>query len=263
MEEVARWKTTRGRFRAERTSFIASNYLLSPKKAGSKEESENRVPSGQTHATSEESTGEGESASPETAVNNDVAPQFELPPKTEIKEYDLFREPVSFTSDEIKELSTKNIDPTKNCIAIGGEVLQTILKQLDRLRNTPGFKSLPEYSLHDKGVDNDEEEEGGEDNGNDNAESTSERAKSSERARVLSLMTQDLPESLFDSAEVIVAERVREKYWEGFKASEQYTKLLNFLWFQDKKVVEEDFFVMRVLGRGGFGLVTGKKLLSR
>lgn len=264
MEEVARWKTTRGRFRAERTSFIASNYLLSPKKAGTKEESENRVPSGQTHATSEESTGEGESASPETSVNNDVAPQFELPPKTEIKEYDLCREPVSFTEDEIKELSSKNIDPTKNCIAIGGEVLGTILKQLDRLRNTPGFKSLPEYSLHDKGVDNDEEEEGDEkDDDNDNAESTSERAKSSERTRMLSLMTQDLPESLFDSAEVIVAERVREKYWEGFKASEQYTKLLNFLWFQDKKVVEEDFFVMRVLGRGGFGLVTGKKLLSR
>ena len=256
MEEVARWKTTRGRFRAEKTSFIASNYLLSPKKKSSSSAAaaatKEHTPSGQTHATSE-STGEGESA-PDTAAaatDDDDVPQFELPPKSEINEYDLCREPISFSAEEIKELSSQNSDPTKNCIAVGGEVLQTILKRLDKLRNTPGFKSLPDYSLHDKGVDDDED-------GEDDTVKSSEVAKLNERTRLLSLISQDLPENLFDCAEVIVAEKVREKYWEGFKGSEQYTKLLNFLWFQDKKVVEEDFFVMRVLGRGGFGLVTGK-----
>lgn len=257
MEEVARWKSTQGRFRAEKTSFIASNYLLSPKIAA-----KDHTASVQTHATSEESiAGEGEST-PESAEPADstaaaasalLVPKFELPPKTEISEYDyLCREPVSVSAEEIKELSSQNSDPTKNCIAVGGEVLQTILTKLDKLRNTPGYNSLPSYSLHGKGADDEGKGDG------DDVTSSEEVVKSNERTRLLSLMSNDLPQSLFDSAEAIVAENVREKHWAGFEGSEYYTKLLNFLWFQDKKVVEEDFFVMRVLGRGGFGLVTGK-----
>ena len=72
------------------------------------------------------------------------------------------------------------------------------------------------------------------------------------------MITNTLPEDLFDEAYVIITQNVKEKHWQGFVESEQYTKLLNFLWFQDRPVVEEDFFLMRVLGRGGFGLVTGK-----
>jgi hypothetical protein len=30
------------------------------------------------------------------------------------------------------------------------------------------------------------------------------------------------------------------------------------MWHRDRKVADDDFFLMRVLGRGGFGLVTGK-----
>jgi hypothetical protein len=248
MEEVARWKSTQGRFRAEKTSFIASNYLLSPKITA-----KDHTPSGVTHAT-ESTTGEGESV-PETAESAVVStgkkvdvPKFQLPPKTEISEHDLCREPVTFSAEEIQELCSQNSDPTKNCIAVGGEVLQTILTKLDKLRNTPGYDSLPSYSCHGNKRDDDD----------DDADSSEAVKSKNERTRMLSLMSNDLPPSLFDSAEVIVAENVRAKYWAGFLGSEYYTKLLNFLWFQDKKVVEEDFFVMRVLGRGGFGLVTGK-----
>mmetsp|Transcript_28016 Transcript_28016/g.44065 ORF Transcript_28016/g.44065 Transcript_28016/m.44065 type:complete len:685 (+) Transcript_28016:193-2247(+) len=252
MEEVARWKTTQGRFRAKKTSFIASNYLLSPKIVDVKDNSA----SAQTHATSEESTttaGEGEAA-PEAATPEVHAPKFEVPPKTEISEYDLCREPVELSAEERKELCGKNTDPTKNCIAVGGEVLQTILAKMDKLRNAPGYDSMPPFSCH--GV------MGGDYDGNSSSDenpSSDSSAKSTERTRMLSLISNDLPQNLFDSAEVIVAEQVREKHWAGFEGSEYYTKMLNFLWFQDKKVVEEDFFVMRVLGRGGFGLVTACK----
>jgi len=249
MEEVARWKSTQGRFRAEKTSFIASNYLLSPKMAVKV-----NTASAQTHATSEESTttaGEGEAAPEGAAEPAEVdVPKFELPPKTEISEYDLCRDPAELSAEERKELSSKNSDPTKNCIAVGGEVLQTILTKLDKLRNTPGYDSLPAYSCHSKN--------GGDSDGNSSSDEIPSSDSSKERTRLLSLMSNDLPQNLFDCAEVIVAENVREKHWAGFEGSEYYTKLLNFLWIQDKKVVEEDFFVMRVLGRGGFGLVTGK-----
>ena len=68
----------------------------------------------------------------------------------------------------------------------------------------------------------------------------------------------NIPDSFFDKVEAVVVEGLRQQYWDEFLVSEQHTKLLNFLWYQDRTVVPEDFFVMRVLGRGGFGLVTGK-----
>jgi len=68
-----------------------------------------------------------------------------------------------------------------------------------------------------------------------------------------------LPDDFFDDAEGIIMETLKRQYWTAFQGSEQYTKLLNFLWYMDRRVVPEDFFVMRVLGRGGFGLVTACK----
>lgn len=64
--------------------------------------------------------------------------------------------------------------------------------------------------------------------------------------------------TLFDEAEAIVFASVERDYAKGFFDSSYYRKLLNFLWFQDRRVVQEDFFTMRVLGRGGFGLVKGE-----
>lgn len=67
-----------------------------------------------------------------------------------------------------------------------------------------------------------------------------------------------LPDSVFDKVDALVVESLRKEYWEGFTQSEKFTRLRNFLWFQDRRVVPDDFFTMRVLGRGGFGSVIGK-----
>lgn len=61
----------------------------------------------------------------------------------------------------------------------------------------------------------------------------------------------------FDAAEAVVMESLKRDYFEAFLKSSEYKRLKNFLWYQDRRVVAEDFYVMRVLGRGGFGLVTG------
>jgi len=63
---------------------------------------------------------------------------------------------------------------------------------------------------------------------------------------------------LFDELELIVMEGLQRQYWKDFLQSNEYKKLLNFWWYRDRKVIEDDFFLMRVLGRGGFGLVHGE-----
>lgn len=62
---------------------------------------------------------------------------------------------------------------------------------------------------------------------------------------------------IFDKLEAVVFETLKTHYFQAFLQSVEYTRLLNFLWYEDRRVVEEDFFILRVLGRGGFGLVTG------
>ena len=76
-------------------------------------------------------------------------------------------------------------------------------------------------------------------------------------ARLRSNSAHRLSRDVFDKAEAIIMESLRRDYWDKFKKSEEFARLKNFLWYQDRRVVPEDFFVMRVLGRGGFGLVTG------
>lgn len=76
-------------------------------------------------------------------------------------------------------------------------------------------------------------------------------------ARLRSNSAHRLSRDVFDKAEAIIMESLRRDYWDKFKESEEFARLKNFLWYQDRRVVPEDFFVMRVLGRGGFGLVTG------
>lgn len=61
----------------------------------------------------------------------------------------------------------------------------------------------------------------------------------------------------FNRSEQVVMESLSRDYWKAFLESPYWTKLQHFLWYQDRRVVPDDFFVMRVLGRGGFGLVTG------
>jgi len=80
------------------------------------------------------------------------------------------------------------------------------------------------------------------------------------RLRESNNSTRDLlDDTIFDSAERAVMESLRREYWADFQQSPEFIKLKHFLWYQDRPVVPDDFFVMRVLGRGGFGLVTACK----
>jgi len=64
--------------------------------------------------------------------------------------------------------------------------------------------------------------------------------------------------NIFDELEAIVLAGLKREYWAAFLQSLQHTKLMKFLWYQDQSVVPDDFFPMRVLGRGGFDLVKGE-----
>lgn len=200
------------------------------------------------HKASEEG-----SSSPSTPAAN--LPPAPLPKKTEIVEYDLARDPTtSYTPEEIEELRTQNTDDTKNLIGVGGSVLSAILEKVNKLRTSPGFHTLPEIN------EDEDDDNNGYIPGLEERKEKVPLSKTQQRSiRNLSLVSNELPESLFDDAETIVAMNLRDRYWVGFQSSAHHTKLLNFLWFQDRTVVEEDFFVMRVLGRGGFGLVTACK----
>jgi hypothetical protein len=64
---------------------------------------------------------------------------------------------------------------------------------------------------------------------------------------------------VIQTVEILVYESLKRDYDKRFHAgSSQYLRMRNFLWYQDRRVVHEDFYIMRVLGRGGFGLVSGK-----
>ena len=66
-----------------------------------------------------------------------------------------------------------------------------------------------------------------------------------------------LPTDFFDIAEYMVMQSLKRDYYQRFQKSSYFMKLKHFLWYQDRRVLPDDFFVLRVLGRGGFGLVTG------
>eukprot|EP00980_Cylindrotheca_fusiformis_P007330 scaffold1525_cov142-Cylindrotheca_fusiformis.AAC.130 len=178
-----------------------------------------------------------------------------IPPKKEISEFDLVRKAPNMDPEHISALFSSSIDPSKshNCLGLKGEVIRDIE---DALRShAREVRQSSRSSLIPAEI---------EPNGN-STQSTKER-----RYESLRELTQTWRESkatvdtgmsidLFDNAEVVVVESLRREYWKTFIESEYYSKLLNFLWFQDRPVVPDDFFNMRVLGRGGFGSVVACK----
>jgi len=66
-------------------------------------------------------------------------------------------------------------------------------------------------------------------------------------------------DDIFNVAIQIILESIRLKHWENFISVEtgHWSKLIKLLWNKDRPVAYGDFYLMRVLGRGGFGLVTG------
>lgn len=252
IEEVCRWRKLRGRHRDSRAWKIVSRYL----EAG-------RV------------DGEGNP---------------KLLTKTEIEEFDLNRRPIPLSKEQLAEVYEANIDLScsKCPVGLDGPARDDVIQSVNKYKATrsestrlshSGLLSSPESAsenLSSRGNGKEKEIFGSGEDGNlatpgENSSfsdkktvlsphSTLSRKKSSSFSyfRYLDVVSV-LPDDLFDIVESVVLESLRKQYWDGFRESPEYSRLLNFLWYQDRKVVEEDFFVMRVLGRGGFGLVTACK----
>jgi beta-adrenergic-receptor kinase len=90
-----------------------------------------------------------------------------------------------------------------------------------------------------------------------NRSATRETLRKSASSKMIVHRIVSFKPDFFDKAEYATIESLRRQYWSTFMASPYWIKLKHFLWYQDRRVIPEDFFVLRVLGRGGFGLVTG------
>eukprot|EP00545_Synedropsis_sp_CCMP1620_P011316 CAMPEP_0119004162 /NCGR_PEP_ID=MMETSP1176-20130426/987_1 /TAXON_ID=265551 /ORGANISM="Synedropsis recta cf, Strain CCMP1620" /LENGTH=684 /DNA_ID=CAMNT_0006955841 /DNA_START=247 /DNA_END=2301 /DNA_ORIENTATION=+ len=249
-EEVIRWKKLRGRQRVDKAKRIIATYLK-----------------------------------PQTSSS--------LTPKTEIDEYDLERTVPQL--DDIETYMSQNFDiSTQNsCVGLHGPVLDTIFTKMQAVEQARASykrekekQKAEEPQLEESGNgecpftehDHEEEEEQQldvrqqtrEDSTRSHSHShsgdVSKDLSISRHSAQIRLVTKKpdvgpryLSDDVFDIAEAIVMESLRKQYWGAFLESDQYIKLMHFLWYQDRRVSPEDFFVMRVLGRGGFGLVTACK----
>ena len=239
VEEVLRFRKLRGRQRIDKARFILTHYLQT---------------SNSTFDNSDSAAGTS---------------RTDLPPKTEIDEFDLDRMPPDLNMPEaaFQALCKTTIDSENLfcCIGLKGAVrddlIATLKIALDKAESIQKAESVP-TSVTQSNASTGSRKESDSIKEEDKSESLS-IANTSESMRDLTkrLRTDgvgDMPGSIFDQAEAIVTEALRREYWESYQESEWFTKLRNFLWYQDRRVVPEDFFVMRVLGRGGFGSVTGK-----
>ena len=225
VEEVIRWRRLKGKQRIERAKKIAEVYLK------------------------------------ELPVD-EVTGQKVYPEKTEINEYDLSRDAPgeSLTDEEQLALLTMNSDSakSKNCLGISGPVHDEIFHTI---RTTEKIAlAQKRISIPDPSASSELKESG------DSQETANNLLrKQKEKYSSLKQLTQslkdrdsDIPNNLFQKADKVVVMSLRKQYWAQFLESDYYLKLRNFLWFQDRQVVPDDFFTMRVLGRGGFGSVIGK-----
>jgi hypothetical protein len=160
---------------------------------------------------------------------------------TEINEIDLARvRPATpaLTSEQLKAAMENNMDyPTcsESIVGLKGSHLEEVVKKIQELEGKNEQYPPPQEAPAENGT----------------AKKILEKADDVESCDAGSGST------LFDVIECIVLESLRRDYWDAFVASPQYKRLLDFLWYQDRRVVPDDFFPMRVLGRGGFGLVKG------
>ncbi|POM62842.1 AGC/GRK/BARK protein Kinase [Phytophthora palmivora] len=63
--------------------------------------------------------------------------------------------------------------------------------------------------------------------------------------------------TLFDELEACVLCSLEQYHLKDFRSSAFFKRLIAFLFLQKRRVSEDDFTVLRVLGRGGFGMVNG------
>jgi hypothetical protein len=229
VEEIIRWRRLKGKYRVERARKIIQVYLKEP------------------------------------PVDPDTGGKV-LPQKTQIDEYDLCRAvlKMELTKEEFETAWTLNMDASnsKNCLGLNGPVLKELFQAVKEMEKAIMAQQRRSTSSQASATEPPKESgDGGSVDPKDSLKTQKEKYTSLRLS--VSLKEKDagsLPDNLFDMAEAIVVESLRKQYWEGFVASEYYSKLRNFLWFQDRAVVPDDFFTMRVLGRGGFGLVTGERV---
>lgn len=230
VEEVIRWSKVRGKHRMERAKKIVEVYLK------------------------------------ELPVD-EVTGQQVYPEQTHIEEFELCRDVPRqrLSKDEMQKLYSVNYDDTKakNCLGLQGPVLDEIFQTIKHVEKI--HLAQKRISSPDAAVAN-ELKESGDNNENQKQESAKSDQLQKQKEKYFSLkhLTQsikdrdsDVPPNLFQKADMVVVEHLRRKYWSEFVESEYNSRLRNFLWFQDRPVVPDDFFTMRVLGRGGFGSVIG------
>ena len=68
-----------------------------------------------------------------------------------------------------------------------------------------------------------------------------------------------VPLNLFDKLDLMIFGYLKKTYYESFKCSPLWRKYYEFLYLSTRNVVEDDFAILRILGKGGFGLVKACK----
>ena len=155
------------------------------------------------------------------------------PLKTQIIELDLQREIPNIDHDDTQFLYASTVDPTyaQNCLGLKGSIIRDISETINSREDEMKTSGVPS-----------------EVNGGSSASMRLAKEKRFESLRELTQTWRQkenpdacLPNTLFDKAEVVVVESLRRQHWKGFVDSEYFRKFRNFLWFQDRLVVPDDF----------------------
>lgn len=156
---------------------------------------------------------------------------------------------------------------SKNTIGIDGPVFDEVMKRINECLDddistlaTDDVSAYSTFSSQSSHCEVGPIQESAYDQEEESAPVSPKRDKAEEKEKAMrSKHLARAPKDLFDNLEQIVLESIRLKHWDAFKQAPDWNKLMEYLWHRDRKVIDEDFFLMRVLGRGGFGLVTACK----
>lgn len=181
--------------------------------------------------------------------------QWILPPRTEIDETNLCRSPdMAGVDDETLRAFCDFPIKSESCIGLKGQVRQDILKVVEEGAALLRWKSkevlVEEYRRHKAQSQRFSPNQ---------TQSTLPRSEST--STLITSQTSSHPDAmtsfLLDKAEAVIMESLKRTHWDKFVQSPEWLRCRQLLWYQDRPVIADDFFIMRVLGRGGFGLVNG------
>jgi len=226
IEDIIQWRRLRGVQRLDRSKRIAQKFLK------------------------------------ESPVDN-ISGKRIYPRKRQIITYDIYRElPKLELSDEQRNeliAANKVVDydsespPSSNAIGMSGPVLDEIFNSISRTERNFDIDADCDIQLASAELKEATR------NLPDRASIRLKYSSMKQLTESWKIVNPSTLNHLFAKADVIVIESLRKQYWQQFTESEEFIKLKNFAWFYDRQVEPDDFFSMRVLGRGGFGSVTGKQ----